>query len=90
MIFTLSDGRSFDTKDVRDISAIKDYGQEKSSIELSRLAFSVYFKTGKSIQISDYYHFSDWAAAKKRLSQIREQIILLREAETKPEAKEES
>jgi hypothetical protein len=84
MIFTLSDGRSFDTKDVREVSTIRDYGQEKSTIELSKLAFTVYFKTGKSIQIADFYHYSDWSAAKKRLSEVREQIVLLKDAEATP------
>lgn len=81
MIFTLNDGRSFDTKDIRDISAIRDYGEAKESIGMSKLAFTVYFRTGKSIQITDNYHFSDWAQAKKRLSEIREQIILLKDSE---------
>ena len=75
MQFKLSDGRSFYIKDIREVTAIRDYGSDGTTIDLSKLGFTIYLKGGKSLLVVEYYHFADWAMAKQKLSDLRDDIM---------------
>lgn len=74
MIFTLPDGRTLDTDSIKQVSSIRDLGQDAKSIDRCILSFSVYLKDGPTITVSDYYHYADWAEVKKRLSTLRKNL----------------
>ncbi len=74
MMYTLPDGRVLDTELITQVSSIRDLGQDERSIDRSILSFSVYLRKGETVQVVEYYHYTDWAEAKKRLTEVRKSL----------------
>ncbi len=71
----LPDGQKVDLTRVKEITAIRDLGLDPESIDRSVLSFSIRMKNGETKQVKEYYHFSDWAVASKRLKDIRNSLV---------------
>lgn len=74
MDIILPDGQVIDPTRIREITPIRDLGLDSGSIDRSVLAFTIRMRGGQSIQVKEYYHFSDWADASKRLKVLRATI----------------
>ncbi|MDP2173385.1 MAG: hypothetical protein Q8M98_08300 [Candidatus Cloacimonadaceae bacterium] len=74
-MYKLPNGRQLKLEEVESVSRVKDLGQDTSTIGYSRLGFSIFMKSGRTVDVVDKYHFSDWADVKKKLSLIREEIV---------------
>ena len=77
MIFTLPDGRNIDTGLIKEISLVRDHGEDPKSIDRSILSFTIHLKGANSVKVTEYYHFADWAEAKLRLNNLRNQLCVL-------------
>ena len=75
MQYLLPDGRSFETEEIRELTSIRDYGSDDATIVLSKIGFTIHLKKGKSIQVMEHYHFTDWAEAKLKVSRLRDDIM---------------
>lgn len=75
MEYVLPDGQKVDLGKVKEISAIRDMDVDITTIDKSLLAFSIRMKGGQNIQVKEYYHFSDWADASKKLKSIRTDLV---------------
>ncbi len=75
MKYKLSDGIEIDLQRVRDISPIRDLGIDPDSIDKSILAFTIRLRSGDPLQIKEYYHYSDWAVAHRKLKSIRTELV---------------
>lgn len=75
MLYTLPDGREIDLDQVIRVSRIRDEGMDSNSIEYSKLSFHVYFSERETVEVWVQYHYADWAEQKKRLKQIRDDLL---------------
>jgi len=81
MIYKLPDGKQIDLSRVRRISSVRDFGQDKTSIEKSKLGFTVHLDRREVMEIWEYYHYSDWAAVKKKMCDLRADLYAKWETE---------
>lgn len=77
MMFTLPDGRNIDTEMIKEITSVRDHGLDPKSIDRSVLSFTIHLKGTTSVKVTEYYHFADWAEAKLRLNNLRNQLCAL-------------
>lgn len=75
MEYVLNDGTKIDLNNIYEISDIRDCGNDESTIDESKISFTIRFKVGKSKKICLNYHYSDWFEAYKELKSIRNDII---------------
>jgi len=50
-------------------------GLEKDSIEYSRIAFEIHLRSHKIIEVSERYHYADWAEKMNKLTKHRTDLI---------------
>ncbi len=74
MVYSLPDGKQVDLNRVRRISMVRDFGQDKTSIDKCKLGFSIHLDRREVIEVTDIYHYSDWAAVKKRMNDLRKDL----------------
>jgi hypothetical protein len=74
MVYILPDGKQVDLKRVRRISSVRDVGQDGTSIDKYKLAFTIHLDRSEIVEVADYYHYNDWAEVKKRLSDLRKEV----------------
>lgn len=75
MIYTFKDGSTVDLLNVYEVTEIKDYGDDTSTIDKSTLSFTIRFKSGKSKKISLNYHYNDWFEVYKELRNVRSDLM---------------
>lgn len=75
MPYTLPDGRELDLERVIRVSKIRDEGIDSNSIEYSKLSFHIYLVDQEAIEVCLHYHYADWADRKKRLKQVRDDLL---------------
>jgi hypothetical protein len=75
MEYLLPDGQKVELSRIKEITQIRDLGLDPGSIDRSVLSFSIRLRGGKTIQIKEYYHFSDWSEAKKSLKKIHASLM---------------
>lgn len=75
MNYSLPDGITIDLSKVFEISEIRDYGYDESTVDLSILRFSIRLKSGATIPITKYYHYEDWNIRIKELRKIRADLV---------------
>jgi len=75
MTYTLPDGQSFKLDKVLRVSKIRDEDVNKELVQYSTLYFNITLADSKSIVVSIKYLYSDWAEQKKKLTQIREDVL---------------
>ena len=75
MLYKLPDGREIVLEDVVRISKVRDQGDDDKSIELSKLSFTIFIGKEETIEVSEQYHFSDWAEKKKKLDLVQQDLV---------------
>jgi hypothetical protein len=75
MKYTFKDGSTIDLLNVYEVTEIKDYGDDNTTIDQSTLCFTIRFKSGNSKKISMNYHYNDWFEVYKELKAIRIELI---------------
>lgn len=74
MLYALPNGQEIDLTKVKGISKVRDYGRDSNSIDLHLIGFSIQMQK-EVVDITDSYHFCDWAEVTKKLKLIREEIL---------------
>jgi hypothetical protein len=75
MNYSLPDGITVDLSKVFEVSEIRDYGYDVSTVDLSILRFSIRLKSGASIPVTKYYHYEDWNIRIIELRKIRADFV---------------
>ncbi len=75
MLYTLPDGREIELEQVIRVSKIRDEGMDSNSIEYSKLTFHINLSDQETIEVCLQYHYADWAEQKKRLKQVRDDLL---------------
>lgn len=75
MIYTLPDGHRLKLENVLRVSQVRDLGSDSGSIGYSKMAFTIHLTKHEELEITEQYHYSDWAEAKRKLIQTREELI---------------
>ncbi len=75
MDYTLPDGTVIELGNIHEVSDIKDYGSDETTISESTLCFTIRFKEGHSIKVSQNYHYSDWFDVFRQLKAVRSDIL---------------
>lgn len=75
MNYILPDGSSVDLSKVAEITEIRDYGYDDSTVEKSLVQFTIRMKNGISVPIKKHYHYSDWSIVIKELRKLRQEVI---------------
>ncbi len=75
MNYTLPDGRAVQLEKIARISQVRDLGDDSSTIGSSKLAFYIHISGQTTLEVSEYYHFSDWVGAKFKLRRLREDLF---------------
>lgn len=75
MLYTLPDGKKVKLENILRISQVRDQGSDSNSIGYSKMTFTIHLKRREEIDVSQQYHFSDWAEAKVKLLHTREDLM---------------
>jgi hypothetical protein len=75
MIYELPNSVTVDLSKVYEVSEIRDYGYDDTTVELSLVQFTIRLKNGTSIPVKKHYHYSDWSIIIKELRKIRQDLI---------------
>ncbi len=75
MEYLLPDGQKVEMSRIKEITQIRDLGLDPGSIDRSVLSFSIRLRGGTTIQVKEYYHFSDWSEAKKKLKKVHASLV---------------
>lgn len=82
MVYNLPNGAQVDLSRVRRISSVRDFGQDNTSIDKSKIGFTIHLDNREIVEVIDYYHYSDWAEVKKKMCDIRKDVYAKWEAES--------
>ncbi|MDY0152335.1 MAG: hypothetical protein RBS43_08700 [Candidatus Cloacimonas sp.] len=74
MIYKLPSGQLIDTSMISSVSTVRDLGKNPKTIDTNLIGFTIRMKGREIIDVTDDYHFCDWAEVKKNLKHIREEI----------------
>lgn len=74
MVYKLPNGQLVDLSRISSISNVRDFGRDPRSIDQHLIGFTIRLKDREIVEVTDNYHFSDWAEVKSRLKQLREDI----------------
>jgi UDP-N-acetylmuramate-alanine ligase len=77
MVYTLPNGQVIELSTISSVSSIRDYGHDPKSIDKHMIGFTIRLKGREIVEVTENYHFSDWSEVKKRVKQLREDIIAL-------------
>ena len=75
MNYKLPDGQVIELGRIISVSTVRDMGRDPKSIDRSLIGFTIHLRNREIVEVTDYYHFSDWAEVKNRLKQVREDIV---------------
>ena len=75
MNITLPDGSVISTDNIKRVSSIRDEGQDEASIDRSILIFTLKMRSGETIPVQVYYHYTDWAQKKIEITKLRNDIL---------------
>ncbi len=75
MLYTLPDGKTIALERIQSVSTVRDHGRDEGSIDMSRLGFTIHLAKREIVEVTEPYHFADWADVKKHLNRIRDDII---------------
>ncbi len=73
-VYILPDGEEIDLSQIKNIGDLKSV-RSKSFTSLGYCTFTIKFKDGTLIEISEGYFFYDWIKSKLKLQKIRDEII---------------
>ncbi len=79
MYYNLPDNRTIDLNCVTDVSPIQEYGRDPMSIDKYRIGFSLLINDKQIVEVTELYHFCDWAQAKKKIQRIRADLIEIKQ-----------
>lgn len=77
MLYTLPNGKEIDIEKITTVSPVRDLGPDPLSIDLCRLGFNIHLRKKEIIQVSEHYHYNDWAEVRGKLNGIRNEILKL-------------
>lgn len=77
MVYTLPNGQVIELSRISSISSVRDYGRDPKSIDKHMIGFTIRMAGREVIEVTENYHFSDWAEVKKNIKQLREDIAEL-------------
>ncbi len=75
MLYMLPNGQTIDLAKVSGISKIRDYGRDNKTIDEHLIGFAIHLQKREIVEVTESYYFSDWAEAKKKLRDLRADLI---------------
>ncbi len=73
-IYILPDGKEIDISKIKNIGDLESV-KSRDFTSLGYWYFTIYFKDGTSMNIREYYFYSDWVEVKNNLQKIRDEIL---------------
>lgn len=79
MFYNLPDNRMIDVSCITGVSPIQEYGRDPMSIDKYRIGFSLLLNDKEILEVTELYHFCDWAQVKKKLQTIRSDLLRMKD-----------
>ncbi len=75
MLYNLPNGKSIELDMVNRISRIRDQGEDAGSIGYRKMIFTIHLSNRDTVEVSEQYHFSDWSDKKRKLNNVRADLV---------------
>ena len=74
-LYTLQNGEKIKLSEIYEIGKLEDNGENRHNFLLFKWSFTITFKNRDIKNVEEAYRYSDWGEARKKLEEIRDDLI---------------